>query len=145
MIRLSKLLLLLTVLGGTLLGILTAQTPKPMSLEKTLRANRWQKRVLLLAAPTAEQADFRQQKALLATQATALNARDFLVLEVFYQQLSEADTQFLTRKIGLRPPAFAAVLIGKDGGVKKRSTKPIAPQSLFDIVDQMPMRRQEMR
>ncbi len=36
------------------------------------------------------------------------------------------------------------VLIGKDGGIKKRSES-LNLQGLFDLIDTMPMRRQEMR
>ncbi|MBJ6108038.1 DUF4174 domain-containing protein [Hymenobacter sp. BT523] len=133
-------------LAGLLFPLmLRAQAPKPMSLPQTLRASQWKKRVLLVAAPNAQQADFRQQQALLATQQAALAERDFLVLPVLYEQLSAADTQFLTREIGIKPPAFAAVLIGKDGGVKERSGRPMKPENLFGTVDKMPMRRQEMR
>ena len=124
---------------------LSAQTLKSQSVEQTLRASRWQKRVLLLAAPTARQADFQQQKALLAAAGPELAARDFLVLEAVYEQLTAADQQFLSRKLGLQPSRFAAVLIGKDGGVKQRSSRPLRPADLFATVDQMPMRRAEMR
>ncbi|GAA3992908.1 DUF4174 domain-containing protein [Hymenobacter antarcticus] len=132
------------IFGGLIL-LLTAQTPKAKSVEQTLRASRWQKRVLLLAAPNAGQADFKQQKALLAAAEPELAARDVLVLEVLYNQLTEADKQFLTRKLGLQPPLFAALLIGKDGGVKQQSSRPIPPADLFDTVDKMPMRREELR
>ncbi|MBF9221152.1 DUF4174 domain-containing protein [Hymenobacter ruricola] len=128
-----------------LLSTLIAQTPKAMSLEKTLRESRWKKRVLLVAAPNAQQADFQQQQELLASQKAALAERDFLVLPVLYEQLSAADQQFLKREIGVQPPAFAMVLIGKDGGVKEKSSRPMKPENLFGTVDKMPMRRQEMR
>ena len=137
-------LFVFALFGGIIL-LLTAQTPKPKPVEQTLRASRWQKRVLLLAAPNAEQADFKQQKALLAAAGAELAARDFLVLEVLYNQLTEADRQFLTQQFGLQPPQFAALLIGKDGGVKQQSRRPIAPADLFGTVDKMPMRREEMR
>lgn len=141
--RLNLLLLSVLVLG-LVPAWLGAQTRQSASLEQTLRRNRWKKRVLLVAAPTAEQADFRAQKALLAANQVPLAARDFLVLDVLYDQLTAADRQFL-RQLGLRPPRFAAVLIGKDGGVKARSPRPIAPADLFAIVDRMPMRQQEMQ
>ena len=125
--------------------LLTAQTSKPMPLEQTLHRYRWKKRVLLLAAPTAEHADFKTQKTLLNAEKTGMTARDFVVLEVFYDQLSAADQQFLTKKTGVSPPQFAAVLIGKDGGVKALSSRPMSPADLFGTVDKMPMRREEMR
>lgn len=130
-----------------LLGLLlsTAQTPKPMPLEQTLREYRWKNRVLLLAAPTAEQADFKTQKALLNAEKAGMAARGFVVLAVFYNELAAPDQQFLANKIGVSPPKFAAVLIGKDGGVKELSRHPISPADLFGTVDKMPMRREEMR
>jgi hypothetical protein len=127
------------------LSILTAQTPKPMPLEQTLRESRWKKRVLLITAPNAEQADFKTQKALLAANQQELAERDFLVLEVPYDQLSPNDKQALMQKVGLKLPKFAVVLIGKDGGVKEKSYRPIQPADLFGTVDKMPMRRDEMR
>jgi hypothetical protein len=124
---------------------LTAQTPKPMPLEQTLRESRWKKRVLLVAAPSAEQPDFKTQKAMLTANQAGLTQRDFLVLDVLYNQLSDADRQFLMKKIGVQPSGFAVVLIGKDGGVKEKSSRPIQPADLFGTVDKMPMRREEMR
>ncbi len=129
----------------SLLWMLSAQTPKPMSLEQTLRASRWQHRVLLVVAPTAEHPDFKAQKALLAAKKTDLAERDFVVVEVLYNDLSTADLAFLKQRTNVQPPQFAAVLIGKDGGVKQRRTRPIPPAALFGTVDKMPMRQQEMR
>lgn len=40
---------------------------------------------------------------------------------------------------------FAAVLVGKDGGEKFRSDEPVRPEDLFDLIDDMPMRRREMQ
>ena len=128
-----------------LLALLGAQRPNVSSLEQTLRSHYWQKRVLLVAAPAPDHPAFKEQKALLAPQRDGLAARDVVVLDVIYNRLSEADKQFLTQKMGVQPAQFAAVLIGKDGGVKLKSTRPIAPATLFGTVDKMPMRRQEMR
>jgi len=40
---------------------------------------------------------------------------------------------------------FTLVLVGKDGGEKFRSTKPVTTDQLFAIIDQMPMRQQEIK
>ncbi|OGX81906.1 hypothetical protein BEN47_18855 [Hymenobacter lapidarius] len=128
-----------------LLPLLGAWQSEPSSLEQTLRRHHWQKRVLLLASPTPDHPDFEAQKALLAAQQSGLATRDFLVLDLIYTRLSDTDKQFLAQKTGVLPQGFAAVLIGKDGGVKLKSTRPIVPATLFGTVDKMPMRRQEMR
>ena len=43
------------------------------------------------------------------------------------------------------PGRFAAVLVGKDGTVKHRSGEPVEPEYLYALIDQMFMRRREMR
>jgi len=125
--------------------IATAQTPRPSSLAQQLRASHWQKRVLLIGAPTASQVDFQQQKKLLAAAPDQLQERDFLVLELPYDQLSAADRQYWQQELKQPLTSFVMVLIGKDGGVKRTETKPLAAAELFGTVDKMPMRRQEAR
>ncbi|HEX8327223.1 MAG TPA: DUF4174 domain-containing protein [Hymenobacter sp.] len=136
---------LLLLVPLALLLLPAAQRSSPPSLQQTLQANEWKKRVLLVAAPTAEHPDFRAQKAQLATAPAQLSARDFLVIDVLYDQLSPADKNYLTKEIGVQPPRFATVLIGKDGRVKMKSARPIPLAKLFGTVDQMPMRKQEMQ
>ena len=40
---------------------------------------------------------------------------------------------------------FAAILVGKDGTEKFRSDEPVRPETLFGLIDAMPMRRREVR
>ena len=40
---------------------------------------------------------------------------------------------------------FTVILIGKDGTEKERFSEPVEPASLFNLIDQMPMRRREMK
>jgi hypothetical protein len=128
-----------------LLPLLAAQPAAAPGLAATLRASRWQHRLLLIGAPTAQKASFQRQKQLLADAAIGLAARDFQVLEVLYDQLSPADRQCWTQQLGQPLSGFVVVLIGKDGGVKRTSAKPLPAADLFGTVDKMPMRRQEMR
>ena len=39
---------------------------------------------------------------------------------------------------------FSVLLIGKDGGVKRRSTEVLDAWEFFDQIDTMPMRQREM-
>ena len=125
--------------------LLAPQPPAAPTLAEQLRASRWQHRVLLIGAPTAAQADFQRQKALLATAEKGLAERDFNVLEVRYDQLAPADRQYWTQQLGQPLTGFHLLLIGKDGGVKRTETQPLTPAEIFSTVDKMPMRRQEMR
>jgi hypothetical protein len=40
---------------------------------------------------------------------------------------------------------FTFILIGKDGGVKLRANEPISKEKLYRTVDDMPMRKSEMK
>ncbi len=84
-------------------------------------------RVLVIAAPSLQDEQYREQAARLLSVWTGLIERDFVI-----------ETRF-------GAPAFAVTLIGKDGGEKLRRTTPLAPEELFAVVDAMPMRRAEMR
>lgn len=138
--------LIFTLLAnGFALGSL-AQTPaaKP-TLSTRIKAQRWQKRVVVLCAPTADAAELQQQKARLTAAKAQLQERDMLVLEAIETELTIPEKQYVRQTLGVAPGSFAVVLIGKDGGVKRNDAKPIDPTVLFKTIDTMPMRRQEMR
>lgn len=119
-----------------------AATP---TLAQTLRASRWQKRILLVGAPATTTPELAQQKQLLGPAGAELKKRDFLVLQLIYSQLAPADRQYWTQELKLPLSGFAVALIGKDGGVKLNQLQPVAPAELFGVVDKMPMRRQEAK
>ena len=128
-----------------LFPLLAAQSAPSAGLAQALQASCWQHRVLLIGAPTASQAELKRQKTLLAADDKGLSERDFKVIEVVYDQLSPADRQCWTQQLGQPLSGFRVVLIGKDGGVKRTETQPLAAADFFHTVDKMPMRRQEMR
>lgn len=127
-----------------LLLLLAAQAAPVPSLAQVLRTSRWQQRLVLIGAPTASQPELLRQQALLAAASAGLAERDVRVLAVPYDQLSPADRR-CWQQLGQSLGSFVVVLIGKDGGVKRTSSHPLAPADLFSTIDQMPMRRQEMR
>jgi hypothetical protein len=43
------------------------------------------------------------------------------------------------------PNDFAVLLVGKDGGVKLSSERPVLTENLSALIDTMPMRRREMK
>ncbi|GGG32245.1 hypothetical protein GCM10011378_05950 [Hymenobacter glacieicola] len=111
----------------------------------TLKASKWQRRVLLLCAPTPDNAELRQQQQLLQPAKAELRARDLVVYEVHPGQLAAADQRYLRQQLGVAGGSFTVLLVGKDGGVKRRETKPLPAAELFSTIDAMPMRQQEMR
>jgi hypothetical protein len=84
-------------------------------------------RTLYAYAPTASDPALLRQRSLLAPAHASMVERDLILTEI----------------IGKRPH-FEAVLVGKDGGEKFHSSVPLTPDRLFEIIDALPMRREEM-
>ncbi|TGD78982.1 DUF4174 domain-containing protein [Hymenobacter wooponensis] len=139
--RFVFLLLAVTVWSATV----TMAQNAPGSLASWLPKQRWQKRVVLLCAPNNTTPELQAQQQQFAAARSAMQERDISVREVLFEQLSAADKQYLTQKLGVKTSGFTLLLIGKDGGIKRRETQPITPKSLFQTIDVMPMRREEAR
>ena len=75
------------------------------------------------------------------------------IFELKQSQLEERDIILLNRKpksselsrFSLDGNFQGVLLIGKDGGIKLKKPFIVKPQTIFDLVDSMPMRRAEMR
>ncbi|TGE10324.1 DUF4174 domain-containing protein [Hymenobacter fodinae] len=129
----------------TFLAMAALAQPSAQPLASWLPKQRWQKRVVLLCAPTASEPELRAQQQQFAAAEAGMQERDIVVREVLFDQLSAADKQYVTQKLRVNTTGFTLVLLGKDGGVKRRETQPITPKSLFQTIDVMPMRREEAR
>ncbi|QIL75732.1 DUF4174 domain-containing protein [Hymenobacter sp. HDW8] len=138
-------ILLVLLVSGFALGTLAQKPSAKPSLPERIKAQRWQKRVVVLYAPTAESVELKQQKASMTSAEAQVEARDILIIEAIETNLSPTEKQYVRQTLDVEPSGFAVVLIGKDGGVKRKETKPIDPKALFETIDTMPMRRQEMR
>ena len=101
-----------------------------------LAAYRWNRRILLLFVDGPDDPGLRAQQAELTPHSPDLAERDIVVIV-------SADPA-LRRRLGVPTGGFAVLLLGKDGGVKLRSTSPIAFAELAAVVDAMPMRQDEM-
>jgi len=117
-----------------------------------LDALRCKNRVLVLFSPSESDASFQLQKQGLASSAQGVLERDLMVLEIVEQGqsragnhlLSEKSVQDIRKRLGVVGGSFQVLLIGKDGGVKLRSSEPVSMKDLFGLIDSMPMRQQEM-
>jgi len=113
---------------------------------------RWKNRVLVLFFPSESDASFQLQKRGLASSEQGVHDRDLMVLEISEQGQSRAGNQLLSEKsvhdirkrLGVVGGSFQVLLIGKDGGVKLRSSEPVSAKDIFGLIDSMPMRQQEM-
>jgi hypothetical protein len=103
------------------------------------------RRVLLVSAPDGQDAALRTQRDELARGREDARSRDLSVVEIVGDTVSGASDRAaaLRAAYGVSPGRFTVVLIGKDGGVKRRSAEPISMSSLNETIDAMPMGRAE--
>jgi bifunctional DNA-binding transcriptional regulator/antitoxin component of YhaV-PrlF toxin-antitoxin module len=117
-----------------------------------LDRHRWQDRLLFLVAPNAEDAELADQLRWIERRREAVLDRDLRVFQLFVDQgrvddqiLTPASVRLLRARLGLTEQDRLVILIGKDGGVKRRAGLNTDLSEIFLQIDGMPMRQQEMR
>jgi len=112
---------------------------------------RWQNRLLFLFAPDAKDEDYIKQLEALDANKRGLGERDLILFRVVGKEaqqdtftLAAGSADSLRKKFEVTG-TFTLILVGKDGGVKRREETTVAVDDLFTQIDSMPMRQQEMR
>lgn len=129
--------LLAAMLGG---GLLIAAVAPAAEGPDPLARYRWMARVLVAVAPDTHDPALVRQRQLFQAMGAGGRNRDLVLVEA----VGGAGAA-LCRVLGCEPDAFMAVLVGKDGREKLRSTEPLGSDRLFTVIDAMPMRRDEAR
>ena len=112
----------------------------------SMKAYLWQNRPVLVFAPSEEHPLVAAQRTALAGEAAGLSDREIVVIEVVDGRAAPGlDGETLRRRYGVAEDEAAALLVGKDGGVKMRRESALTPDALYPTIDAMPMRRSEMR
>ena len=111
---------------------------------------RWENRLLLIVDQSDQQAKRQQQLVFLQKEAAGLIDRKLKVFSLSKKGMQEG-MQDVSKWKAMEIPArfktqqsLKVFLIGLDGGIKATYDAPIMPQSIFDIIDTMPMRRAEL-
>ncbi len=106
----------------------------------------WKARVLVVSAPKADDRGLRGQDAILGADAAGQADRDMTVIRLVGSQApAGVDAAALRERLSLPPDRFEVVLVGKDGTIVMRRRQPIPLVEIFDRIDAMPMRRDELR
>lgn len=116
-----------------------------------LETYRWERRLLLVIAAEAEAPALGEQGAILLDPGFA--ERDLDLIEVVGgapvtingEATPTLNADALRGRYNPSAVPFRALLIGKDGGVKRQADEPLSASEIFALIDTMPMRRQEMR
>lgn len=149
----------LSLLALALSGILIAAMPAdaapigraPVDIVE-LGAYQWHNHVVLVLAPNEHDRAFIQQREALTGQEAGIADRDLVVGMLTDDAGGELDdvvaspdaVSVLRTQLDAPKDQFAVVLIGKDGEVKLRQNTPITADTLFAVIDAMPMRQQGM-
>lgn len=101
---------------------------------------RWKNRVIVLVDNNRNSEALQEQLTVLNRYKTDLTDRDMIV----FTPSGEVAPKIL-KELSVAPNFQGILLIGKDGGVKFQERFPVRPETLFALVDTMPMRQAEMK
>ncbi|MGB3588907.1 MAG: DUF4174 domain-containing protein [Tunicatimonas sp.] len=121
--------------------------------DSVLNQYRWKKRILLLFTDTEESVIYKEQLQAFKKEKSGLNDRDLLIFKVLPQMVINPKGEVFGKEVALelrqkyetKSAKYTVVLIGKDGGQKLKQNSLLSTEKLFGTIDQMPMRRREMR
>jgi len=114
---------------------------------------RWKHRILLVFTPHDALPSYQRQRAEWERAKDGMKERDLLWITLSPGQaasaagraISPASQQQLRRDFGVKPGEFVVILVGLDGGTKLRAMEPVGADSLFALIDSMPMRQNELQ
>lgn len=131
-----------------LIGLLIS----PVSWAYDLEQHLWQHRLLVLAAPSDEDPNLQRQRDTVRERNDAIVDRDLRVFELVGklgwrdgEPLDAGDATALRRHFDLEAESATMILVGLDGGEKRRAPLGSDLRELFMLIDGMPMRRSDMR
>ena len=113
---------------------------------------RWDRRILVLSATSAEDPAFLQQLNELALTEQPFESRDMVLVTLLDSPAASAGGQTLSatevaaarEDLEIKGDEFALRLIGKDGSVKLSRDDVTSMADIFALIDTMPMRRVEV-
>ena len=112
---------------------------------------RWENRIIIINSDEGKELSEHQKKSLM-TDMAGLKDRHLLIFEIDRDGITDLQNEKVYRveqnfldKLQMKKGEFEILLIGKDGGVKLRSSSPLENSRIFGVIDQMPMRQAEMR
>lgn len=114
------------------LFVLYLMTLLPLSIDHLPR------RQLLVFAGSASHASYARQLLILDSDIAGVADRDI-------QRVDIAENSGAYSRYKVMPGQFCVILVGKDGTEKFRSSEPVSLDTLFGLIDAMPMRKQEIR
>ncbi|MBW1298660.1 DUF4174 domain-containing protein [Aquimarina litoralis] len=122
-----------------------------VSYTQDLKEHLWKDRLIIILADSYQHPKLIQQIKEFTNKTAALTDRKLIIYQViptsYYRGIKKKnEIKDNTLYIKYNPTtSFKILLIGLDGGRKLESTRVIPASQIFDQIDQMPMRMQEIK
>lgn len=117
-----------------------------------LKDYQWKNRILVLSDKSIDTEPLQSQLRGFTADNEALTDRNLIIFllteDIVYHsngELSEINAERLRKHLGISYDFRGTVLVGKDGGVKMKEGFQVSPETVFTLIDGMPMRRAEIR
>ena len=128
--------------GLVVVGLLMGTVMTAEAKSASLASYQWKSRVLVVTAPTRQDDGVAAQRRIFQQNAAGMAERQIVLIEAVGD---DERARAIRGQLGVSDKAFKVILVGKDGNVAVSSDRPLAAQDLFNRVDAMPMRRDEMK
>ena len=116
---------------------MSAMPAQSMTLEDYL----WKNRVIITFSSDEQHTERLSVKEQIDLHRCKFRDRDLVHIDLIQ---GSAEFDEMSQKFSVSGEGFQLLLLGKDGGVKKR-TSTVSLEEVFSLIDTMPMRRREMR
>ena len=123
-----------------------------MSYTQHLNKHQWKDRLLLAISDSYENIALQKQLTLFKDTEKELIERKLLIYQITpsdykkgLQNSKPLKGSSLYQQYNQEKKDFKLILIGLDGGVKETYFSPTPPAEIYGVIDQMPMRQQELR
>lgn len=112
-----------------------------------LRDFKWKKRIVLLADYGNNPEKSELQLKMFKAKSNEMKERDLILFVYNGKDVMDIDGTLTNINMDNTPynDYQGVILIGKDGGVKLRKKFVVEATEIFELIDQMPMRRSEMK
>lgn len=143
--------MLIAVMMVMILSMGGGRGAKATSLD--LSQYQWKNRLLFIFAPNRDHPLFETMQNSLRAQGTEVADRNLVIFEILesgrsninMKHLDSQTAQSLRKKFTVPRNEFTVILIGKDGGIKLNHQDQIQLEDIFELIDAMPMRQEEIR
>lgn len=132
--------------------LLIMNTYSGNSKAQDFSTHKWENRLVLILVENTDNTNYQKQIEELKNHLDGVKERKIVVYHIFPgkfkvglsdEEWQKSETEYGRYKKTNSQPEI--VLLGLDGGVKLRSKEFLSSQKLFETIDAMPMRMQEMK